>query len=76
MEAVLQMSKRLDGTYSGDILDKMVALSNKYARREIARLRGRAAWNAKKAGELFERYSVCGGGPGIPHEIEDFLQSL
>jgi len=70
------MSKRLDGTYSGDILDKMVALANKYARREIARLRAEAKANAEEGRRLFARYSVCGGGSGIPHEIEDFLQSL
>ena len=70
------MSRRLDSTYSGDVLDKMVGLTNVYARREIRRLRARAARNRSEGHKLFGKYSVCGGGPGIPHEIEDFLQSL
>ena len=68
------MSKRrLDGTYSGDILDKMVGLANKYARREITRLRGLLKLNQEEGRELLSRYGR-GKLPGLPHEIEDFLQ--
>ena len=69
------MKRRLDGTYSGDILDKMVALSNKYASREIKRLRGRLERNQEEGRELLAKYGI-GKLPGIPHEIEDFLQSV
>jgi hypothetical protein len=70
-------TRRLDSTYSRDILDKMVSLANKYARREITRLRGRLERNAEEGRELLAKYSdMYGGKYDLPHEIEDFLQGL
>lgn len=62
------------------LADKVLRLANKTAVAEIRRLKARLRADHNEAMELFNRYWFGGkepwAGGGLPHEIEDFLQSV
>ena len=65
------------------LADHVLRLADKTARAEIRRLKAQMQRDARDGVRLFNKYSFCGIGPtveggfrGLPHEIEDFLQSV
>ena len=62
------------------LADHVLRLANRAAVAEIRRLKARLRADRDKGQELFARYGMGGIDPKvyveIPHEIEDFLQSV